>query len=390
MTGSPTPNGLRAARSNRGWSLTTEAERIVELGRERGQAVATVSSLRSQISRWENGHALPDPQYRELLADLLGHSAAELGIGGIVVAPGSDPASRLHAALDAAAAVDDAALDLWRDQLGSAQRLDDELGATAAASLVRAQIAALEEALTHTVEPEARRGTAGVLSTACALAGDQTLGGAEPDEAWRSYERARSAAVVAGHAAAEARAVVGLADVLVEVGRASAAVTVLTGLPATDDTLPAPTRARVAAALGAARAALGEAGPARAAVQEAERLASAPAASPRVNGETTAGADLDLADQPFAVELADVHRWRGHVLARLGDAGAEAALREALAAGQRGVRHRADVLADLAAVLAPVDRDGAAEQAREARTLAERIGATRVTLAVTPLMAQPR
>ena len=375
MTGSPTSNGLRAARSNRGWSLTTEAERIVELGRERGQAVATVSSLRSQISRWENGHALPDPQYRELLSDLLGHSAAELGIGGVVTAPGSDPASRLHAALDAAAAVDAAALALWREQLDSAQRLDDELGATAAGSLVRAQITALEEALTHTVAPPGRRGVARVLSTACALAGSQALGGAEPDEAWRSYERARSAGVEAGDAAAEGLAVAGLADVLVEVGRPSEAVSILAGLPDTDATLPAATRARLAAALAAARAALGEAPAARAAVEEAERLATFP---------------VDTAHHPFAVELGDVHRWRGHVLARLGDAGAEAALREALAAGQRGVRHRADVLADLAAVLAPVDRDGAAEQAREARTLAERIGATRVTLAVTPLMAQPR
>lgn len=369
VTESDPPNALRAARAVRGWSLTTQAHQIVDLGRGRGLTVATVASLRSQISRWENGHAVPDPQYRELLSDLLGRSPSELGIGG-GAAPGGDPASRLRASVSAAAAVDDGVLQLWREHLASARRLDDELGATGAGSVVRAQVDQLEETLVHTVDAAARARVAGVLSAAAELAGAQAFDGGEPDEAWRRYARARSAAVEADDPAAAAVATAGLAAVLVDVGDPAGAITLLTG-PRPD--APAPALARLAAALGEARAARGDTDAAHAAVAEARRLATPAYAL-----------DVVFPSGP-PIEVADFPRWRGHVLTRLQDAEAVPVLREALEAGPRAVRHRAALHADLAAALLTVDGPGSVEQARTARALAERIGSARIATAVKSL-----
>lgn len=371
MTDTAPPNALRAARAVRGWSLTTAAQQIVELGGARGLAVATVSSLRSQISRWENGHAMPDPLYRELLSDLLGHTPADLGIGGGAAAPLGDPASRLRAGVAAASAVDESALQLWREQLASARRLDDELGGTGAGSVVRAQVEQLEETLVHTVDATARARVAGVLSAAAELAGAQAFDGGEPDEAWRHYARARSAAVEAADSAAEAVATAGLAAVLVDVGDPAGAIAVLDG-PRPD--APAPALARIAAALAAARAARGDTDAAHAAVAEAERLTGGPAY--RLDVVFPSGPPIEVADLP---------RWRGHVLARLRDPDAVPALRQALDAGPRAIRHRAAVHADLAAALVAVDEPGSVEQARTARDLAERIGSVRITAAVKAL-----
>ncbi len=380
VTDAAAPNTLRAARAVRGWSLTTEAQQIVDLGRSRGLAVATVTSLRSQISRWENGHAMPDPLYRELLSDLLGRSPAELGIGGIAPTPGGDPAGRLRAAVAAAAAVDDHALDLWREQLASARRLDDELGATGSGSLVRAQVEQLEETLVHTVDRRARARVAGVLSAAAELAGAQSLDGGEPDEAWRRYERALSAAVEAEEPAAEAVAVAGLAAVLVEVGDAAGAVALL---DARTPQAPDPALARVAAARSAAQAVRGDAAAARDALAEVARMAEQPA--------DAGGHRMDLAyPSGPPIELADLGRWRGHVLTRLQDAHAVDVLRGALDAGPRAVRDRAALHADLAAALAPVDEPASVEEARTARALAERIGSVRISAAVKPLTGAGR
>jgi type III secretion system FlhB-like substrate exporter len=61
---------LRAARLTRAWSQVRAAEEIAELARARGIAVAAPVSLKTQLSRWENQHALPEEHYRALLCAL--------------------------------------------------------------------------------------------------------------------------------------------------------------------------------------------------------------------------------------------------------------------------------------------------------------------------------
>lgn len=344
--------GLRAARAARGWSQSQAARELAALARSSGAPVAGAASLKTLLSRWENGHAVPETQYRALLGELFGRTPAELGIAG----PPADPEAagapaRFRAALAAAAAVDDATLRLWRAQLDVATRLDDELGTTGAREVVRAMVERLDDTVQHTISPSHRAAAAAVLAPAALLAGTQELDRCRPDLAWQRYHRAHTAAVEAGQPGAVADAYAGQATVLIDVGEPAAAVTVL---EAAEAGLAQAARSRLAGARAAAAAALGDAAGARRAIAVA-----------------------DTAAPTVSVELVDLHRWHGHALAVLGDPTAAEPLRRALAAPPRSVRHRAAVHADLALALGPEHPDDAADHARTARELAERIGSAR-------------
>jgi transcriptional regulator with XRE-family HTH domain len=359
MTGRPGAGGLRAARAARGWSQSQAARELAALAGASGAPVAGAASLKTLLSRWENGHAVPEPQYRTLLSEIYGRTPAELGIAG----PPADPETtgapaRLRAALAVAAAVDEAALELWREQLHVAIRLDDELGSAGAGELVRALVERLDETVRHLIGPSRRAAVAAVLAPAATLAGAQELDRGRPDLAWQRYDCARTAAGEAGLPDAVADAVAGQATVLVDIGEASRAVALL---DAAEPELPHTTRPRLAGARAGAAAALGDADSA---------LRAIAAASERPSW-------VDVAELAVAVELADLHRWHGHALAVLGDPAAAAPLRRALSAPPRSVRHRAAVHADLALALAPEHPQDAAHHARAARELAERIGSAR-------------
>uniref|UniRef100_UPI001C5CD585 hypothetical protein n=1 Tax=Pseudonocardia nigra TaxID=1921578 RepID=UPI001C5CD585 len=283
-------------------------------------------------------------------------------------------AEELRAGLAAAAAVDRAGVRLWWEQLAAARRLDDELGASGAAELVRAQVEQLDTTLTHTVPPPARAAVAAVLSAAAALAGAQELDRARPDLAWRRYDRARTAAEEARVPAAQAVALAGQAAVLVDVGEPAAAIALLHGF---DTEMPHAAQARLAAASGLASAAAGDGDGARHGIAGAERALRRTVV------------DVAAPPQEPAVELADLHRWHGRTLVTLGDAAAVHPLRQALTAGPRSARHRAAVHADLAIALAADRPDEAAEHARRARELAAGIGSHRIPARLSAL-GRPR
>jgi transcriptional regulator with XRE-family HTH domain len=364
MTGAVGRTSLRSARAARGWSQADAAGELAALGRATGTPVAAAASLKTLLSRWENGHALPEPQYRSLLAELYGRSPGDLGIAGPPTADDLTPTApaRLRAAVAAAAAVDDTGLDLWWEQLAVAGRLDDELGAAGAGELVRALVEQLDETLVHTLVAPRRVGVAAVLAGAAALAGAQELDSARPDEAWRRYDRARAAAREAG--LPEAVALAGQAAVLVDIGEPGAAVELL---DRAGPTTSAPAQVRLEAARAVARAAAGDDAAARRAIAAArQRLQRTPV-------------DVIAPRGVPVVELADLHRWHGRTLVALGDATAVGPLEQALASAPRSVRHRAAVHADLALALAPDRPSDAAEHARRARELALRIGSEQTT-----------
>jgi transcriptional regulator with XRE-family HTH domain len=360
MSAAGGPGALRAARGARGWSQSDAARRLAALGQAAGAPVAAAPSLKTLLSRWENGHAVPEPQYRALLGELYGRTPAELGIEGATADPVAVGArERLLAALAAAATVRQAGMEAWWQQLAAATRLDDEFGAAGAGELVRAQADQLDETLTHTTAQAQRAAVAAVVAWTTALAGAQELDRGRPDQAWRRYERARAAAREAEQPAAEAVAVAGQAAVLVDVGEAATAIEVVEAAgPLASDAA----QARLAAARAVSRAAAGDA---------EEALAAIPAAIPT--------ADAVRPDGRAVVELADLHRWHGRTLVSLGDA--EAAVRpleQALAARPRSARHRAAVHADLALALAAEQPQIAAGHARTAREIATGIGAERI------------
>jgi transcriptional regulator with XRE-family HTH domain len=361
MTDRDELSGLRAARLARGWSQAEAARELAGLARTRGAPVASAASLKTLLSRWENGHSVPDPQYRTLLAVLYDRSIAQLALDRSGEG-GSELTAALAASL-AAAEVQRTGMHRWRQQLALARDLDDELGAAGAGELVNALVERLTDTLLHTVPRAARVELSGLLSESAALAGSQALDRTRHDQAWRRFDLARTAAAEAGRSAGAAVAVAGQAAVLVDIGVPGDAVQLLEETPPIPD---GTAQTRLDAALALARAATGE--------QHASRLAIAAA----VRRLLRAGADpVDRSDGP-PVRAADLHRWQGRVLVTLGDAGAAEPLRRALASGLPSTRHRAAVHADLAIALHAGRPAEAAQHARTARELAAGIGSARI------------
>jgi transcriptional regulator with XRE-family HTH domain len=70
---------LQAARKAQGWSqmrLITELQRQAQKIK---MPIAGRASLKTLVSRWENGHAVPDECYQRLLRAVFGAGNAELG-----------------------------------------------------------------------------------------------------------------------------------------------------------------------------------------------------------------------------------------------------------------------------------------------------------------------
>jgi transcriptional regulator with XRE-family HTH domain len=405
---------LVAARRALGWSQAQAARELAALARTRGAPAAVPASLKTQLSRWENGHVLPEATYRTLLAELYGRSTAELGLSPPPPAEHpAEPGDRLRAHLALGAAVDDDVLGLWTRQLETLRGLDRRLGAAGAGPGVRALTGELERVAAHCLDPHRRRAVLAMLAAASLLAAEQALDTGESEEAWARHTLALDAAGAAAEAGLVAEALAGRAAVLVEVGEAAAAVAVLE-VPARE--AAGVIGVRLGLALGAARAAVGDEACALATFARAERAlrefvvsaprtpstrtpstrtpstrtpSTRPAAGPPLGAATETGPP-DLATTPAVeIELADLHRARGHALVVLGAPGAAGPLAAALAAGPPAGRARAALHADLAVALAGDAPDQAADHAAAARSLAERIGSVRVARLLDGLPAPP-
>ena len=70
---------LMAARRARGWSQLRVVVELESRGARRRLAMPSRTSLKTQLSRWENG-TIPDEPYRTLLAELYERELGELGI----------------------------------------------------------------------------------------------------------------------------------------------------------------------------------------------------------------------------------------------------------------------------------------------------------------------
>jgi len=356
---------LAAARRAMGWSQIQAAHRLASVAAARGLAAANPASLKTQLSRWENGHTLPDEQYRGLLAELYDRDQHELGL---VHEPAAAQADTLASRLAAAGAVDDDALGLLREQLDTARRLDRRLGAAAVLGSVRGQLTHLERTLAHTLAPTRRIKLAALLAETAGLAGALALDAGAAAQAWEHLEAAKGAAREAespsllGHALAEQ------AEVLLDIGEPDAAVQAVEHAEdIVSANAPPPLRAWLAARRAAALASADDTPGARDALAAAD-------ADVRLDLHYPALGYLEL-------DVAAPHRWRGHALSALADPGAVDELQRGLDTGANGgaVREEAAALVDLVAALYAAGRPTeAAEQARLAGALAARIGSSRL------------
>ncbi|WP_052372683.1 hypothetical protein [Amycolatopsis taiwanensis] len=306
----------------------------------------------------------PRPATARLLEQILGISIDELL--SPVAQPSADSQPDLRQMLSASQRVDAAVLALLRAQLDAMRQLDRRLGAVVAHGEVTTKIGQVRRLLSHSLTPGSREQLAALLSEMCTLAGWQALDLGNVAESWQHYEHAKSAAKESGSPAFEAHAEAEQAFVLIDLGETATAVDLLLKADRRADKSAARLlRAWLAAALGEALAANGQPSAGLRSFDRAESLLPPESSSP---------------EGPY-VALDPIHlaRWRGNVLARIGEPEAIDVLTSALSGlDPTFTRAETALRVDLATAFSAM---GKQEQARmqltRARSLALGIGSTR-------------
>lgn len=354
----------------RGWSQPRAIDEMLRIGRQMNITTALPASLKSQLSRWENGQ-IPDSTYRWIFRQMYGLTDAELGFTA-----DSTSADTPLAAVDAglielagrlrnAEGVDGELISVLSTQTHQLRLLDRRFGGAVILDQMAAHVETVSSLLTHTVRGADRSALTRILADAGALAGWQALDTGAAQRAWNHFNAARTAAIESGRPELLAHALGEQAYALLELGRPGSAAELIDAATATKR-LPPLLRAWLAAARGEMLAAGGDADASLHAFDTAHKLLPD---------------ERDDGTLPF-LALNEVHlaRWRGNALARLGRADAIDQLTDALARLDPDfARAACTVHADLAAAYAAAGhREQAILQAKKARQLAVQIRSARI------------
>jgi tetratricopeptide (TPR) repeat protein len=324
----------------------------------------TATSLKTKLSRWENGHEhVSLPIYRRLFREIYGRTNEELGFPPD---PADDETAELRSRLAAARSVNADTVELFRRQVDHARHVDRQFGAITVLDELRATITRLQGLLTYSTGAGQREALAGVLTEAAALAGWEALDRNALDQAWDHHETAKAAAREARSTVLLAHATAQQAFILVDLGEILGAVDQLGHARAlAEHSAPPLLRSWLAAAHGEGLAALGDR-------DEAMRAFDA-------SGSLLPSDPVDSALPFLFLAGAHLDRWRGHALSRLGEPTAIDQLTDALPRLHTSfVRAKTGMNVDLAfAHAAAGDRDAALAHARQARSLATQIKSDR-------------
>ncbi|MGW1666892.1 hypothetical protein, partial [Streptomyces microflavus] len=235
MTTDNAPTGprrpLAEARAADGWTKPQLIARLRRAAAADERTLPHESSLARLLAFWENGHREPDQMYQALLCEVYAATPVELGFaqppGQSYQGDPDDFAFELLTRLETSARVDAGLVTLLRDQTHNIRLQDRRLGAAAVSDQMRAHIRQVDDLLQHTISPNQRADLAGVLAAASTLAGWQAIDTGELKEAWAHYERGKTAAREADDVAVLAHATAEQAYVLMDLGRADAALAVI-------------------------------------------------------------------------------------------------------------------------------------------------------------------
>ncbi|MPY57437.1 XRE family transcriptional regulator [Streptomyces spongiae] len=321
------------------------------------------------VSEWENGKRSISGRYAEILRRLLGVTDGELRGGTpAVVVPMADGYDELLSRIDSASSVDESMVKAFNDQTELLRTMDRQMGAAGLVDQMTGHLARLEDALNFAVLPAARRPVALALAGASTLAAWQAIDSGAVERAWKHYELAKRAARDAEAPMYLAHAMAEQAYVLCEAGRPSLGVELIRDAQRTLGQAGTP---RLRAWLYAAEAEMC----AHADMpDDCQRALDAAMASIPPGSEAR---DPDM----LSIFLNGAHlaRWRGNVLALLGDDDAVTSLYGALdVVDPSFVRAQAGLHADLVqAHLVRAEYDDAHTHLRQARLLASRTGSVR-------------
>ncbi|MEU4952807.1 helix-turn-helix domain-containing protein [Streptomyces lavendulae] len=361
--------GLRAIRTARGWSQERLIFEIERYTRQHMLNVASSASLKTYVSEWENGRRSITERYAAILRPLLGVTDAELGGEPTRAAPQeADGYEDLLSRIDSARSVGESMVQSFMDQTELLRTMDRQMGASGLVDQMSGHLAAMEDALTFAVLPGTRRPIATALAGAATLAAWQALDAGSVERAWRHYELAKRAALDADAPQYLAHAMGEQAYVLGDAGRPDTAVELIRDAQRTHAERQS---SRLRAWLNAAEAELCAA----AGMHDDARRALDRAASALPGGADTRDPEM------VSIFLNSDHlaRWRGNVLALLGDSSAMDDLYASLqATDPTFVRAKAGLHSDLTqAHLARGEFEEARSNLQQARLLANRTGSVR-------------
>lgn len=356
---------LQQVRHSLGYSANAVIGMLTQRAERLNFAIMSPTSLKTKLSRWENGHEQVGlPEYRRLFREIYGRTNEELGFPHDD--SGEDEASELLAQLRIARTVDASTVELFRQQLEQARRIDAQFGGVTVLDQLRSNIRQIENLLGYSTLRGQREPLAVVLTEASALAGWEALDRNAIRQAWDHHERAKAAAREAGSSLLLAHATAQQAFILIDLGEVDQAVEQLTQARAVaHGTAPDLLRSWLAAAHGEGLAAAGHRDEALRAFDAAAGQLPNDPVDPSLPFLFLAGAHLD--------------RWRGHALSRLGEPDAVDQISDALPRlPAEFTRSRTSMLVDLAyAHAAADDREAALAHAREAKRLATQIKSDR-------------
>jgi hypothetical protein len=309
----------------------------------------------------------PRPATARLLERIFGDNINDL-LAPMSDLPKSDgdPSSELRRMLHSARRVDHAVIALLHEQLDAIRRLDRQLGAVVVHEELRVKIGQVTKLMSHSLVPGTTEPLAALLSEMHTLAGWQTLDMGNVTQSWSYYEHSKAAAARTGSVAYEAHAAAEQSFVLLDAGEETDAVALLADAGRrAEQSVPRVLRAWLGAAHGEALAVAGDRSGSLRTFDRAAALLP--------HGDTTT-------ERPYvALDTVHLARWRGHALARFGDADAVEVLTNALAKLDSSfMRAETSLRVDLATALATRgERDEARDQAEQAGILAAQLGSAR-------------
>ncbi|MBE1577647.1 tetratricopeptide repeat protein [Amycolatopsis roodepoortensis] len=356
---------LKAARNALDWSQEKLARAINARAAAHGLPERSVPSRKTDISRWENGHVVPEPPMRAVLREIYGRTDDDLGFptGDFAGPSGDELAERLVIARR----VDEQTIELFRDEVISVRHADRRFGSAARLERLRGQITEIEGLLRHTILRRDRAPLAGVLVEASTLAGWNSLDIGSLAQAWTHYERAKYAAMESGSTGLLAHATAEQAFVLIDTGNVDDALALFGEARSIGEHAPELLRAWLAAAEGEGHAIAGHRDEALRAFDEADTLLPNEVVHPELPFVFLGGSHLD--------------RWRGNALVHLGAPEAIEHLERVVddSRSTSFVRAGAAVYVDLAfAYSASGDREAARTYAQQARRIISQVGSVRL------------
>ncbi len=357
---------LRRTRAEFGWKVPRLISTLRRCARQAGLVLGSDKSLKTTISRHENGRVAPGGDWRKLYRLAYGRTDEELGFAQATPSiEATRPVDDLRHRIATARRVDLALVRQMQQQVNHIRLLDRRLGAPSLLEQTRSVITTLTELVSHSLQPSIRVALSAVLADAGALAAWQALDVGAVQQAWGHCEVAKTAAREAHSRALLAHAMGEQVYTLHDLGRLTDAL----GL------------------VREAQALLNPAGPPLLLcwLHAVEAETQAALADEACRNALERSAELlpvnaDDPELPFiALNAAHHARWRGHCLAQIGDAEAIGYLTTALDKMDRSfVRAEAGLRCDLAQALATQgELDEARQHLRSARRIANQVGSVR-------------